>query len=231
MRRLLPDPSDDVDLRAAYAVPVGASRHLRVNFVASADGGVSVDGRSGGLSSPADRLVFQTLRSLCDVVLVGAGTVRTENYGGARDVDGHTPVIAIVSATASLDPGARVFTETTRRPIVITTSAASSRSLSDVADVVIAGESAVDLGVAVDELTSRGLGRVLCEGGPRLFASLAAAGVVDELCLTVAPLLVGDGGVGRIVRGDTLSPPVSLALQHVLEDDGQLFLRYSTTVR
>src|SRR3954469_19596905 len=105
MRRLLPDPAGTVDLRAAYAVE--ADRHVRVNFAASADGAVTVDGKSKGLSSDADRELFHVLRSLADVVLVGAGTAGAENYGGAREADGRFPPIAVVSRSLDLDPASR----------------------------------------------------------------------------------------------------------------------------
>src|SRR5205807_4255917 len=106
VRRLFPDPSDAVDLRTAYAVE--AARHVRANFVASADGSVSLEGKSGTLGNAADREVFQLLRALSDVVLVGAGTARVENYGGAREVDGHIPPIAVVSRSLDFDPKARL---------------------------------------------------------------------------------------------------------------------------
>src|SRR5213082_3504845 len=118
MRRLFPDPSDEVELRTAYAVD--AERHVRANFVASADGSVSLEGKSGTLGNAADREVFQLLRALSDVVLVGAGTARVENYGGAREVDGRIPPIAVVSRSLDFDPAARLFTDTQVRPIILT---------------------------------------------------------------------------------------------------------------
>ena len=123
VRTLLPG-SDPVVLAAHYAYPehLGAP-HVRVNFVASTDGAVTVDGRSGGLGSDADRRVFGTLRELAEVVLVGAGTVRAENYGGARKPTrgrADPPPIAVVTGSADLDPGARLFTDTRVAPIVLT---------------------------------------------------------------------------------------------------------------
>lgn len=228
MQRLQPDPSADVDLRAAYAVP--DARHVRANFVASLDGASTVDGKSAPLGSPADHDVFMTLRALCDVVLVGAGTARTENYGGARTVDGHTPPIAVVSHALDLDPAARLFTDTRVRPIVITcaTSPALRReALTKVADVVVAGDERVDLRGALDELATRGLRRVLCEGGPHLLGSLASERLLDELCLTLAPMIAG-GAAGRIVAGYLPTVVEPMHLLHVLEDNAFLFLRFST---
>ena len=123
VRTLLPG-SDPVELAAHYAYPedLGAP-HVRVNFVASTDGAVTVDGRSGGLGSDADRRVFGTLRELAEVVLVGAGTVRAEDYRGARKPTrgrADPPPIAVVTGSADLDPRARLFTDTRVAPIVLT---------------------------------------------------------------------------------------------------------------
>lgn len=229
MRRLRPDPHEEVDLRSAYAV--SSARHLRANFVASLDGAATLQGKSAGLSSAADRALFHLLRSMADVVLVGAGTAREENYGGARSAEGHRPPpIAVVSRSLQFDLSARLFTDTSVPPIVITCGAAPRAlrdELSAVADVVVAGDADVDLRAALDELAARGLGRVLCEGGPHLLGAVAAAGLLDELCLTLSPMVAG-GNAGRIVAGylpDVVEP---MHLRHVLEDDGHLFLRYST---
>lgn len=257
MRRLFPDLTADLDdeaLAAAYAHPPGASPHVRLNFVASVDGAVTVDGRAGGLGTPGDKRVFDLLRGLCDVLLVGAGTVRAEGYGPLRDpprrppaiaagvagsaagatagvaADRAVPPYAVVSGGLDLDPGWALFTESAARPIVVTRAAAPAdrrAALAEVADVLVAGDERVDLAAAVEALARRGLRRVLCEGGPRLFGSLLAAAAVDELCLTVSPLLAGSGP-GRIVSGEPLperTRPVTL--RHVLEDDGALFLRYT----
>jgi riboflavin-specific deaminase-like protein len=227
MRRLLPDPADEVDLRTAYAAPSG--RHVRVNFAASADGAVTVDGRSRGLSSDADRELFHLLRAMSDVVLVGAGTVRAENYGGARPGDGGTPPIAVVTRSLDLDPASRLFTDTAVRPIVLTCEAAPAErrdALSSLADVIIAGDEDVDLPAALDALAERGLVQVTCEGGPHLFGWLVAARALDELCLTLAPLIAG-GRAGRIIAGLEGQVTDPLRLQHVLEDEGHLFLRYA----
>lgn len=205
---------------------------MRANFVSSLDGAVTLQGKSAGLSSAADRELFHLLRTLADVVLVGAGTARSENYGGARASEGRTPPpIAVVSKSLDLDPAARLFTDTTVAPIVITCAASPRPArdrLSDVAEVLVAGDADVDLPAALDELAARGLPRVLCEGGPHLLGSVAAAGMLDELCLTLAPVVAG-GTAGRIVAGYLPEVVEPMHLRHVLEDDGHLFLRYSTT--
>ena len=251
VRRLLPVPDgppaelDDPSLAEAYAVPAGSRWHLRVNFVASADGGVTVEDRSGGLSNPPDKRIFGLLRDLADVVLVGAGTARTEGYGAERygperrrrraDLGrAELPVIAVISGSLDLDPTSRLFTgaDPTARTVVVTCRAAPEarrEALAEVADVLLAGDVRVDLAAAVAGLADRGLPRVLCEGGPTLFGALLADGLVDELCLTVSPLLTGPG-TGRIVAGQLLDgAPFRLGLTHLLEEDGVLLHRYALT--
>jgi len=202
---------------------------VRVNFASSADGAVTVDGKSRGLSSEADRELFHLLRAMADVVLVGAGTARKENYGGAREADGRIPPIAVVSRSLEFDPASRLFTDTRVPPIVVTCDDAPAdrlKALDGIAEVIIAGSEMVDVKSAVDQLAERGLKHVLCEGGPHLFGWLAAAAVLDELDLSLAPLIAG-GHAGRIIAGleGQLTDPMRLL--HVLEDDGHLFLRYA----
>jgi riboflavin biosynthesis pyrimidine reductase len=239
MRTIFPSPGGELDLVAlagAYAYP--GERWLRVNFVSSADGSASVDGLSGGLSSAADKRVFGILRVLTDVILVGSGTAHAENYKPARPRpslaslrDGRPAAapIALVTGTLALDLTAPLFTQAAAdsRTIVIT-SAASDKDLraetAKVADVIVAGDDTVDLAAAVRELAGRGLGRVLCEGGPHLFGDLAAAGLVDELCLSLSPTLAGPGA-GRIIAGPA-SAARPMTLKQVLADDDFLFLRY-----
>ena len=240
MRMIFPSPGDDdLDLpalAAAYAYP--RERWLRANFVSSADGAAHLDGLSGGLSSAADKRVFGILRVLTDVVLVGAGTARDEGYKPARRRDSlaslragrpAAPPIALVSRSLGLDLTAPLFTEAAAdaRTIVITCAASDAglrAEAAKVADVIVAGDESVDLAAAVTELAGRGLSRVLCEGGPHLLGDLKAAGLVDELCLSLSPVLAGPGA-SRIVAGQH-SPARPLALKQVIADDGFLFCRY-----
>jgi len=238
VRQIFPCPGD-ADLAALYAYPPGP--WLRGNMVASADGAAWVGGVTEHLSSEADRQVFGLLRALADVVLVGAATVRAEHYGPARRSERWrdlragrppTPTIAVVSAGLNLDPESRLFTEAPphARTIVITTAQAPADRRADLrrhADVVTAGEASVDLTAAIRALAERGHQRMLTEGGPLLLAQLAAAGLLDELCLTIAPLLAGPGA-SRIVSGHLAPPaPLPLTLEHVLEDGGFLLCRYT----
>ncbi|WP_431307445.1 pyrimidine reductase family protein [Candidatus Protofrankia datiscae] len=232
--------ADAVDLDVCYRLPPLATGqvHVRSNFVSSIDGATEVDGRSGALGGSADRRVFRLLRWLADVVLVGAGTAVAEDYGPVvvppdrrerRVAAGQNavPPIAVVSAALRLEPSARLFAAPVR-PLVLTCEAAPPArrgALAEVADVLICGERTVDPAVALRALGERGLGRVLCEGGPSLHADLADAGLLDELCLTFAPLLAGPDHL-RMVRGRRWRAPLTMTLGHVLEEDGNLFLRY-----
>ena len=241
MDGLFPTPIADVDdeqLLSWYAMPERPEGWVRFNFVASADGAATVQGRSGGLGNAADFRVLHLLRRLADVLLVGAGTIRAEGYGGdlvgddgrawrlEHGLSTHPPV-AVVSGRLDLDPGAPLFTDAVTRPIVVTTVQADAerrRALARVADVVDAGVAAVDPVTAVRALAERGLVRVLSEGGPTLLGAFQQADAVDELCLSLSPVLVG-GTSPRIAvgAGEHLR---RLQLAHVLEGEGLLLLRY-----
>ena len=239
MRLLAPGESelDDYGLAELYAYP--QPYWLRANMVTSADGAGFLEGRTAALSTKADMRLFALLRVLSDVVLVGAGTARVEEYKPARRrpaLEGDfragrppTVPIAVVSRKLHLDFEAPLFTGPPphARTIVITCAGSPDdkrAAAARVADVIVAGDTAVDLREAAAALRDRGLGRVLCEGGPHLLAQLAAEGLLDELCLTVTPLLAGPGPT-RVVAGAPF-PARSMTLAHVLTDDGALFCRY-----
>jgi riboflavin biosynthesis pyrimidine reductase len=237
VRRLLPEPGDipdDLALAEAYRLPPG--RALRMDFIASLDGAIAVGGRSEGLQSPGDQRVFRTLRALADVVLVGHGTASAEGYGpvGADTALGRLRVrlgrpatvpIAVVSRRASLAPGDRLAVPGT---LLVTCAAADADRLASLVDagvdVLVCGDADVDLRRALDEFAARGLEQVTCEGGPQLLRTALAAGVVDELDLSLAPALVGD-------RNRLLDAPlggvVRTELRQLLEEDGMLFARYA----
>ncbi|MFI1912220.1 pyrimidine reductase family protein [Nocardia sp. NPDC020380] len=234
------------DLVRMYTYPAGpAEPYIRVNFISSIDGAVTVDGRSGGLGTPADRRVFGVLRDLADVIVVGAGTARAENYGAAHTdshlrtrlhhhgfggaPDGAPPRIAVVTATATLDPGSKLFTDHGARPMVITTtsaSAANKQALIDAgAEIVEAGDTSVTAKGLKDALAERDLRRVLCEGGPSLFGDLITAGEVDELCLTVSPMLVA--GTERRIAVSPNAMPTPMHCRHLICDaDGTILSRW-----
>lgn len=240
VRRLHPDPANAVVSLDQYAYPEGARPYLRANMVSSLDGAAAVEGRVGVLTGHADQILLHELRSLCDVLLVGAGTVRAEGYGPLEVAEelrerradrGQPPVprLAILTRGIDLDLSAPVFTAAGERPLVLTTERATARRRHEaeaVADVLVTGSDTVDLHAARDELAGRGLPRILSEGGPHLLAELFAADLVDDLCLAVAPM-VTCGSELRITSGPPLPTPAQMRLAHVLEREEFLFLRHT----
>ena len=240
MRQLLPVTLADVDPYEAYRPEDPAKPQLRLNMVSSVDGAVTDEhGRSGGLGEAADREVFRILRAHADAILVGAGTVRTEGYGphrlradlaARRREDGRQAPAAMVVVTRSLelDLRAPLFTEARTPTVVLTCGAASAerrRALAEHARVLVAGEHDVDLAAGLAALRDElGAAQVLCEGGPGFNSALFAAGVVDELCVTVAPTLV-DGDGPRLAA--QLGRRVDLRLVAAYEQDSELLLRYA----
>jgi riboflavin-specific deaminase-like protein len=247
MRRLLPDPPVDLDpaslptMVAAEARPSPDRRPwVALNMVASIDGAITVEGRSGGLGGPSDLAMFRALRELPDVILAGAGTVRTEDYGpvvvseegrARRRARGQSerPRLVVVSASMRLDPAARLFSDPSHRPIVLTCERAPSdarRHVAEVADVLVVGDDDVDLPAAMEQLSSIGAEIVLCEGGPTLNARLLADDLVDEWCQTIAPV----AATGSELRGSAGAPPGvvrAFRLARLLtDDDGVLLARY-----
>jgi riboflavin biosynthesis pyrimidine reductase len=235
------EPVDDPALAELYSFPDRLERPwVKAFFISSADGAVEVDGRSAGLSDPDDKRVFHLGRELADVVLVGAGTARAERYRGITptEVDGprrlaagqaEVPPIAVLTNRGSVDPASPLVTDV-RTPTLVFTAETCPRdrrtALTDAgAEVVVAGDERVDLAAVLAELDRRGLRRVCCEGGPALFGGLVEAGLLDELCLSLAPLLAV-GGSGRIATGPAVVPPVRLTLASVLRAGDLLLLRY-----
>jgi riboflavin biosynthesis pyrimidine reductase len=239
MRRLVPAPvQEDLDvdaLAAHYAYPSHGA--VRANMVTSVDGAVTLEGRSEGISNAIDWQLFGLQRALADVIVVGAGTARTEGYGPARArpefahlraAAGQTPAprLALVTRSGELDPSADVFGGAT--PTLVITRAGLPEdtldALRDVSEVLICGDEDVDLSAARDALWERGLRRVLTEGGPHLLGALTAADLLDEFALTVTPGVVG-GDSPRMVSS---APPEHrpLTLHGVLDHEGTLFLHY-----
>jgi len=241
MRMLFPEPVEAVDPETVYGdVPRNDFRPaVRLNMIVSVDGGTSWNGVSGALGGSADKALFSVLRSLADVVLVASATMRAEQYGPAvlglkiqdtRREQGQTPVprIAVVSRTCQFDWSTSFFTAASERPIVLTVSSAAEADrtrAAEVAEVIIAGEDDVELPRAIAELGSRGAKSVLAEGGPTLNGELARAGLLDELCVTLSPLLAS-GDAKRIIAGSTLDTLEPLDLCSICEEDNYLFLRY-----
>jgi riboflavin biosynthesis pyrimidine reductase len=230
---------DDSEVERLYAYPEGPSRWLAVNFVSSADGAVTLGESARGLSTPADRDILQLGSDLADVLLVGATTAMVENFRGVHPDKAtlsrrrryglaDTAVTAVVT-TGRLPPDAPVITEASV-PTLVFTCATASASVRDAwtaagAEVLVCGQDTVDLVEAVGMLTARGLRRIDCEGGPQLFGHLIAAGLVDELRLTLSPQLVA-GTAQRIAASPSPHSRV-LRLASVLgSEDGTLLMRY-----
>lgn len=194
------------------------------NMVSGVDGSVAIAGRTKEMSSEADRTLFHHLRTLADVILVGASTVREERYGPHRPKDGSAPTpIAVVTNTVELDLTSPFFTDAVARPIILTSERAPADAVARaraVADVRVIGTDGVDLGAAIDDLG----GVILTEGGPTLLAAIMLADRLDELCLTMAPIAGGDPG--RIVADSLAGHIVRFTLGSVVEERGDVFLRY-----
>lgn len=226
----------------------GLARHyldapdgVRVNMILSVDGAAAFHGLAGPLSGALDQNLLLALRGYADVVLVGAGTARAERYGPVRltpdqsaerrDRWGITdiPPVAVVTRTGHLP--ASLFAEAGQRPLLVTTTevARTRPDLRERADLLLAGDTEVDVRAAIDRLQTRGFRRVLCEGGPTLLDELIAADLVDEMCLTLSPTLAAATPVRR--PGVPLTEPARLSLRHAFVVDDYAYLRYSRAVR
>lgn len=240
MRQLLPVPAEDVDdeyLEKLYDYPDGT--WVVVNFVSSVDGGIEIGGTAAGLSNAADRRVFELGSALADVVLIGASTAMAEQFHGVRPDPATAdrrhrfglatvPPIAVVSNGQSLPADAAVLTDVLVPTIVITCAATPESTRAGWAEaganVLLAGAERVDLAAARAELAARGLRRIDCEGGPHLHGALLRANAVDELRLTISPLLIAGSSL-RVAVGDE---PIerTVRLDSLLQEDDTLLARY-----
>ncbi|HRD62463.1 dihydrofolate reductase family protein [uncultured Nocardioides sp.] len=193
---------------------------LRVNMISTVDGAATgADGKSGGINNDADHRVFEALRRLCDVVLVGAGTAREEGY---RDL---SKPLVLVSRRGAVPPQLRDAEPGT---VLMATCAAAellddARATLGEEQMLVLGHHRVDLAALKQALVDRGWTNILSEGGPHLLRDLLAEGVVDEVNLTVVPRVLG-GLHPRITDGAPVDVPLRLAL--LLEDEGTLLGRW-----
>jgi riboflavin-specific deaminase-like protein len=240
VRQLYPEQSDTSPERMASGLRLGerapAGRpYLALNMVSTLDGKAAIDWRTKGLSTELDRQLFHHLRTQVDAVMVGAGTLRAERYGRIAKSDelrrkrvseglAEEPLAVIVSARLDL-PADLPLLQTPEQEVVIATGS----------DSVLQGTTARieylrtgdDLPLLMTKLREeRGIRSVLCEGGPTLNSYLLAAGLVDELFLTLNPKLSGGAAAFTIVAGRELVEPRELALVSVAEGDGDLFTRW-----
>jgi len=221
---------------------LGTGTGVRANMVASVDGRATVGGRVGSLTGPADQKLLVALRGWCDVLLVGSGTVRAEGYGAIdlpeeivaiRERRGQMPqpVVAILTASLDLDPSLPLFADARpdTRPWLVTVAGAGRARLDPYAHIVevAAGpDERPSVEAALEVLRAAGLRRVLSEGGPTVLGHLLGQGLVDQLFVTVSPVVVGGEGI-RIVHVSEYEKPVQLTLRDVLGGTNEVFLRYS----
>lgn len=242
IERIWPDPGilnlDELREDYAHTWPP-ASEGSGAMMISSLDGSAVLGAVSGGLSSPADQKLMDVQRSVVDAVVIGAGTLRDEGYGGLRVQDDSVawrrsrgmsehPVLVVVSRTLALDPGSAFLAEAPVRPLILTGAAASSRqraALEEVADVVVLDDGAggVDARAAHELFARRGWQRVHGEGGPSVLAAWLAAGRVAELHLSLSPVLAGSQSLGLL--GAAIDPQ-RLELRQVLRDGSMLLTRY-----
>jgi len=239
-RVLHPAPGDGASVDAATAL--GSWREDRpggvgvaLNFISSVDGRVAVNGRSAPLGGAADRALFHALRARADAVLVGAGTVRDERYGpliksapvrDARRREGleEQPLALIATSSLDLDPTLPLLRDPASRVVILTGSRGKVPACAAHIDYVRSPQFTDGLARARERF---GLAVVLCEGGPSLAGALGAAGLIGELFVSLAPMIVGDvSGAATMLRGTGPPAPLALELRMLLESDGTLFARY-----
>jgi riboflavin-specific deaminase-like protein len=249
IRQLFPPAAGTIGIEAivnelalADHVPPAERPYVVLNMVSTLDGRASLGGRSGPIGNQADRALFHALRGTVDAVMAGAGTVRVERYRAlVRDEPRRRqrrergleeePLACIVSGRLALPADIPLLRDPRARVVIVTSSAASlPESPSSIEYVRANRDGLLDLPDALLQLRQRfGVRTLLCEGGPHLNAQLLAAGLVDELFLSIAPKLAGGdtaGEVLRILSGADLDPPVELQLIGLLESESHLFLRY-----
>jgi len=239
------DAHDD-RLDSYYAYPQDLDRcWVRANMIASLDGGATDDGTVGGLAGAGDRALFARMRQEADVILVGAATVRIENYSGAqmsatqrlerhRRGQAEVPPIAVVTHTADFEHDAKLFTRSEVPPLILTCREAvadARRNLAGLAEVIDASgrhTDRVDPAAVLSILAGRGLRRVLTEGGPQLLSLFIKHDLIDEMCITIAPVLVG--GQARRIAAGSGEAHTRMRRSHLLTDpDGYLYTRYVRT--
>jgi riboflavin-specific deaminase-like protein len=239
MRRLLPDPgpttvSEQLETYRPWEEAREERPLVAMNFVATADGRATIEGRSGPIGSDVDTEMLVGLRMRCDALMVGAGTMRVERYGRLVTKDETRrrregaglppePLMVLVSGRLDLPWDAPLFTE--GGEVLIFTASEAEPPQTESSVEVVRHEGAVNLREALRHLRrERGVRALLSEGGPHLHDQMQADGLVDDLFLTIAPKLSG-GEAPRITEGP-LPGVIDLELAWLLEAGGELFARY-----
>lgn len=243
MRRLFPLPAAEMPVEDVYSIldwkAVPGRPFVALNMVASVDGRVAIEGSARGIGSSVDRALMMALRANADAVMFGAGTLRVEGVGKGVPADwvprrlarglAPQPLLVVLTASGSLPLERSFFADPDRAIVCVarSTPREAVERLQARATVRIAGDDRPDPAEALRILGGEfGVQSVLCEGGPELGHSLLAAGLLDELYLTLAPKLLGGGGPS-LLAGASFAPPIALTLRSLHEHEGELFLRYA----
>jgi len=209
---------------------------VSVNFAMTSDGAIALsEGVSGGIGDLGDRAVFRGLRDRCDAILAGTQTIATEGYGRLiRDSQRREqrterglaadPLSVIVSRSGELPISAPIFESPEQQIVAFVPPGAKHPDSQAQLEMVELDQ--VSTSRALELLGKRGVRSIVCEGGPKLVSGLAADNLVDDIFLTIAPLLAGGGPTG-LVNGQPLATPEPLSLQHIAERDGSIFIRWS----
>jgi riboflavin-specific deaminase-like protein len=243
LRRLHPDPATVDSAELLGDLRLGERVHdarpwVVTNFATTTDGRATIEGRSGAIGDEGDLEIFRRLRTQVDALLVGTRTLAIERYGravrrpelrAAREALGLAPepLVATVSRSGELPLDIPLFAEPDANVVVFTTPDAPEPRCAACVTTVRLDPGELTLTTALRRLRAdHGVRSLLCEGGPTLMGALLHEGLVDELFLTLAPLLAGGGDGPTMTSGPALADPAGLQLVWTLERAGSLYLRY-----
>jgi riboflavin-specific deaminase-like protein len=243
LRRLHPEPTMLTVDEAASGLKLGdlapSDRpYVVANMVSTADGKATVGGRTREIADDADRLLFHHLRTQADAILAGTGTLRIERYGpllrdeemrAKREREGFAPVplAVVISRSGEIPFEAPLFHDPESKIVVFTAAEADPPACEAQVEVTRVSPDELTLDNVLRRLRSdHDVRALMCEGGPTLLSSLVADGLLDELFLTIAPMLVSGSDTLTILHGMPLPDTRKLELVSLLEHDNYLFARY-----